>query len=198
LQYRIRCNRFRIRAEQTHYDRCHGRCHCQHCAFGRDVVQMRVKAPTGRFRRRGPPKQNTGDLQWKSDAICNVRACKGERNAASARTMGSNEKTMRRTMGNNEISGGVPTSGCSIGRSPDSAARQSTFRVRLGAIPTRHFCLRPCAPAKSNARPKCELGTRECHSALTAMRGWHRNRKPDLIYPRYSGVRRTRTGDAPI
>jgi hypothetical protein len=44
------------------------------------------------------PKQNTGDLQWEIDAVCNVRLCKGERNAARAGTMGINEKTMRRTM----------------------------------------------------------------------------------------------------
>jgi hypothetical protein len=43
-------------------------------------------------------KKNTGDLQWKLDAVCNVRLCKGERNANGARTMGSNGKTMRRTM----------------------------------------------------------------------------------------------------
>jgi hypothetical protein len=52
-------------------------------------------------------RKNTGDLQWKIDAVCNVRVCKGERNDARARTMGSNGKAMRRTMKN---TGGATTS----------------------------------------------------------------------------------------
>src|ERR1700722_6573681 len=46
----------------------------------------------------GGTGKNTGDLQWKNCTVCNVRLCKGERNAARARTMGSNGKTMRITM----------------------------------------------------------------------------------------------------
>jgi hypothetical protein len=38
----------------------------------------------------GVLEKNTGDLQWKIDAVCNVRLCKGERNAARPGTMGSN------------------------------------------------------------------------------------------------------------
>jgi hypothetical protein len=38
------------------------------------------------------------DLQWITGTVCNVRFCKGERNANGARTMGSNGKTMRRAM----------------------------------------------------------------------------------------------------
>jgi hypothetical protein len=53
-----------------------------------------------------PQNKNTGDLQWKIDAVCNVRLCEGERNDARATTMGSNGKTMRRTMENNENTGG--------------------------------------------------------------------------------------------
>ena len=41
---------------------------------------------------------------------------------------------------------------------------------------------------KQNAPEALGLRTRECHSALTAMGRSRRNRKPDLIYPRYSGV----------
>jgi hypothetical protein len=40
-----------------------------------------------------PAKKITIDLQWKPDAVCNVRPCKGERTAASARAMGSNGKS---------------------------------------------------------------------------------------------------------
>jgi len=43
-------------------------------------------------------KQNTIDLQWKIDANCNASPCESERKAAGARTMASNEKTMRRAM----------------------------------------------------------------------------------------------------
>jgi hypothetical protein len=53
----------------------------------------------------GSPKafqKITGNLQWKIDAVCNVRPCDDERKAGGARTMGINEKTMRRTMENNE------------------------------------------------------------------------------------------------
>ena len=52
------------------------------------------------------PNKNTIDLQWIIDTICNVRPCKDGRNAATATTMGSNEKTMRRTMGTMKNSGG--------------------------------------------------------------------------------------------
>jgi hypothetical protein len=51
-------------------------------------------------------KQNTIDLQWKNDAVCNVRLCKGKRNAAGARAMGSNEKAMRGAMENNTKNNG--------------------------------------------------------------------------------------------
>jgi hypothetical protein len=33
-------------------------------------------------------KKITGDLQWKTDAVCNVRPCKNERTAGRARAMG--------------------------------------------------------------------------------------------------------------
>jgi hypothetical protein len=44
------------------------------------------------------PNKNTIDLQWTIDTICNVSPCKDGRNAATPKAMGSNEKTMRRTM----------------------------------------------------------------------------------------------------
>jgi hypothetical protein len=54
--------------------------------------------------------KNTGDLQWELRAICNVRPCADDRKAAGARTMGSNEKTMRRTMEAMKNTGVAPTS----------------------------------------------------------------------------------------
>ena len=51
-----------------------------------------------RTRRQGMPNKNTIDLQWIIDTICNVSPCKDGRNAATPNAMGSNEKTMRRTM----------------------------------------------------------------------------------------------------
>jgi hypothetical protein len=42
--------------------------------------------------------ENTGDLQWKIGAACNVSHCKCERSAARARTMESNGKYNGRAM----------------------------------------------------------------------------------------------------
>jgi hypothetical protein len=61
----------------------------------------------------GAGQKNTIDLQWRIDAICNVRLCIGERNYARARTMGINGKAMRRTMGTMKNTMEGLTSGCS-------------------------------------------------------------------------------------
>jgi hypothetical protein len=45
------------------------------------------------------------------------------------------------------------------------------------------------APLKQDAPEAVGLRTRECHSALTAMRRSHAECKRGSIYPRYSGVR---------
>jgi hypothetical protein len=37
-------------------------------------------------------EKNTGDLQWKIDAVCNATPCDDERNSAGARTIGINGK----------------------------------------------------------------------------------------------------------
>jgi hypothetical protein len=52
------------------------------------------------------------------------------------------------------------------------------------------------AALKSKARPKRQLRTRECHSALIAMRRSRRKRKWNSIYPRYSRGRRSWPIDA--
>jgi hypothetical protein len=49
--------------------------------------------------------KNTGDLQWKIDAVCNATPCDDERKAAGAITMENNEKNNAENNGNNRKSG---------------------------------------------------------------------------------------------
>jgi hypothetical protein len=62
---------------------------CPRGAFSRRAGQAVATATT-------PPgrQKNTGDLQWKIDAVCNVRPCRTERKGAGARAMGSNGRAM--------------------------------------------------------------------------------------------------------
>src|ERR1700691_4542713 len=53
-------------------------------------------------------QKNTGDLQWKIDAVYNARACDDERKAAGARTMGSNGKNNENNVGRTMGTGGNP------------------------------------------------------------------------------------------
>jgi hypothetical protein len=146
-------------AEQSQSNRCP----CQRCAFSHraaDSVAIATSFRDARFR-------NTGDLQWKMRAVCNARPCAGERKAADARTMGINGKAMRRTMESNEKYRAVATSSC------------TPQERRWGDL----------ARLKSKARPKRLIRTRECHSALTAMRRSGQECQRNSICPRYSGVR---------
>jgi hypothetical protein len=82
-------------------------------------------------------QKNTGDLQWKMRAVCNASPCASERKATSARTMGSNGKTMRRAMETGGNPGRAPTSGCAAASSwmgeAWSAETQSAGRTKLRA-----------------------------------------------------------------
>jgi hypothetical protein len=58
-------------------------------------------------------QKNTGDLQWKSDAVCNVRPCADEIKAAGARTMDINGKNNGYQWKNNANNNGtITTFGC--------------------------------------------------------------------------------------
>jgi hypothetical protein len=61
------------------------------------------------------PNKNTGDLQWKFADNYNARPCADERKDAGAGTMGSNGKTMRRTMETMKKYNGVTASGRDAG-----------------------------------------------------------------------------------
>ena len=124
LQYKIRCNRFRFRAEQTHCDRCP----CRRCAFSRRAAAASC-----------------------CDRNQDARSCCGR-----ARFL-------------------LPISAITtIGK-----RAQQRNRVLCGDL----------ALEKQSAPEAVRLRTRECHSALTAMRRSRREGKRDSIYPHYSRVR---------
>ena len=86
----------------------------------------------------------------------------------------------------------APVSGGRIPRPSVSALTTIGQRATATSGPLR----RPYALEKQGAPEAVGLRTRECHSALTAMRSSRRKRKPDSIYPRYSRLRRSWPIDA--
>ena len=95
---------------------------------------------------------------------------------------------------------GVTTDGDGAVR--EVATRRTAFVCRFVNEPGRisrqrnHARCRDLALEKQSASEAVGLRTRECHSALTAMRRSRRERKRDSIYPHYSGVRRSWPVDA--
>ena len=62
---------------------------------------------------------------------------------------------------------------------------------------TTSFCFARARLKKQNAPEAVGLRTRECYSALNAMRRSRRERNRDSIYPRYSGVTTAATRTTP-
>jgi hypothetical protein len=85
-------------AERTQSGPKSDRCPCQRSAFSRRAAQAVVIATSSD----STPQKNTIDLQWKMRPVCNASSCEDERKGVGARAMGSNGKTMRRTMESNE------------------------------------------------------------------------------------------------
>jgi hypothetical protein len=125
----------------------------------------------GQRRRLGLPNKNTIDLQWEMRPQLQCKALCGRGKSHPRR---NNGKQWKKQCAEQWKQPEIQAERLRPVATPEGRRRRCRFGLRL------------CAPAKSNARPKLWLQTRECHSALTAMHGWHQKSKPDLIYPRYS------------
>jgi len=98
---------------------------------------------------------------------------------------------------NRRITGAENRENSAINRTiaPVSGGRIPSFLVppsqrSASAQQRNHVPLRRLGALEKQSAPEAGLRTRECHSALTAMRPSRRERKRKSIYPRYSRVRR--------
>src|ERR1700722_5150267 len=183
----MRCSRFRIRAEQSQSDRCP----CRRCAFSRraaiSCLTIGVQSTTRLQARFKKYRRFTGhrcalnteeaiEIAKKKEPALNRRIT--GRETGKNRTGNRTNRAMNRTIA--PASGGVH----SLQRRNQGLRGDSAD----GFPPAFAGSTHPAPPENQNAPEAAGLRTRECHSALTAMRHSRQQCKRNSIYPRYSGV----------